>query len=290
MLQTLGRLLGREKTLNVAARFELNKVPAKGSTSLVHRATDKSSGETFALKLIDPEKIKSFRGRFGKLTFESEGQIQQALDLPHVVKAYESGFTKDGRAYVLLEYVKAPTLEDIFRGYTDKQIPQPLSIISQLAKTIHGIHQAGFIHRDICPRNIFITDDLKACKLFDFGLSVPNKPEFNQPGNRTGCPLHMAPEIARRQTTDHRVDIFSFGVVAYRLLTGHHPWGTTEITSKSALVHDSRPPVDILEHCPNLNLNLAHAINRCLAVKPAERFADMKRFMMAAGRAKREVA
>lgn len=290
MLQTLSRLLGRGKKLNVAARFELNKVPVKGSTSLVHRAIEKSTGETFAIKLIDPEKTKSFRGRFGKLTFESEGQIQMALHLPHVVKAYESGVTNDGQAYILLEYVKAPTLEDVFRGYTDKKIAQPLSLISQLAKTIHAVHQAGFIHRDICPRNIFVTDDLKSCKLFDFGLSVPNKTEFNQPGNRTGCPLHMAPEIARRQATDHRVDIFSFGVVAYRLLTGHHPWGTTEINSKSALVHDSRPPADILEYRPELNPNLANAINRCLAVKPAQRFADMKRFLMSAGGAKREVA
>jgi serine/threonine-protein kinase len=290
VLQTLGRLIGRNTKLNVASRFEINKVPSKGSTALVHRAVDKKSGETFALKLIDPNKTKSFRHRFGKLSFPSEGEIQQSLELPHVVKAYEAGITTQGKDYILLEYVKAPTLEDVFRGYTDKKIPEPLSLISQLSRTIHAIHQAGYIHRDICPRNIFITDDLSSCKLFDFGLTVPNKPEFNQPGNRTGCPLHMAPEIARRRLTDHRIDIFSFGVVAYRLLTGHHPWGTTEINSKSALVHDSRPPIDIREYRPNLNANLASAINRCLAAKPDQRFADMKRFLIQAGGAKREVA
>lgn len=290
MLQTLGRLIGRDKKLNVESRFDLNKVPSKGSTSRVHRATDKSTGETFALKLIKPEKIASFRGRFGKLTFESEGQIQQALEMPHIAKVFESGTTKTGEPYILLEYIDAPTLEDVFRGYTKQQIPKPLSLIAQLAKTLQAVHQAGFIHRDFCPRNIFVTDNLSSCKLFDFGLSVPSKPEFNQPGNRTGCPLHMAPEIARRNQTDHRVDIFSFGVVAYRLLTGHHPWGSTEIDSKSALVHDTRPPVDILEHRPKLNPNLAKAIHRCLARKPDERYADMKRFLIQAGGAKREVA
>lgn len=290
MLQTLSRLIRPSKKLNIASRFEINKVPAKGSTSRVHRATDKSTGKTYALKLIKPEKIDAFRGRFGKMTFESEGVIQQSFELPHVVKAFESGFTTTGEAYILLEYIKAPTLDDIFRGYTDQKIPKPLSLVAQLAKSIHAVHEAGFIHRDICPRNIFIMDEMKSCKLFDFGLSIPNKAEFNQPGNRTGCPLHMAPEIVRRQNTDHRVDIFSFGVVAYRLLSGHHPWGSTEVVSKSALVHDSRPPVDLLEHCPGLNPKLANAINRCLAKKPSQRFADMKHFLIQAGGTKREVA
>jgi serine/threonine-protein kinase len=151
-----------------------------------------------------------------------------------------------------------------------------LMLIREMAEGLQAVHEAGFIHRDICPRNFICYNDMSYLKLIDFGLSLPNLPVFCQPGNRTGTPQYMAPEIIRRRSTDHRVDIFSFGVTAYRMLALEHPWGTTDVTALAALEHDRRPPIDILKFRPNLDPRLARAVHKCLETMPNDRFDSMK--------------
>ena len=116
-------------------------------------------------------------------------------------------------------------------------------------------------------------------KLIDFGLTVPNEAPYRMPGNRTGTPQYMAPEIVRRRETDHRVDIFAFGVTVYRMLTFEHPWRSTDTTGKAALVHDSSDPDDIRVHRPKLNGKLADTIQKCLHKNPDKRPASLKVFL-----------
>jgi serine/threonine-protein kinase len=92
-----------------------------------------------------------------------------------------------------------------------------------------------------------------------------------QPGNRTGTPSYLAPEIVRRKTTDHRVDIFALGVSAYYLCTFEFPWPSGEATGKVALRHDTQPAENILTYAPKLNRKLADAIMKCIAVNPDDR-------------------
>ena len=106
---------------------------------------------------------------------------------------------------------------------------------------------------------------MKWLKLIDFGLTVPNEPEYRQPGNRTGTPQYMAPEIVRRRETDPRVDIFALGVSFYKMLSFEHPWASTDTTGMAALVHDQKPHNDILQHRPDLHPKLADMVNKCLA-------------------------
>ncbi len=116
-------------------------------------------------------------------------------------------------------------------------------------------------------------------KLIDFGLSLPAKPQFQQPGVRTGNPNYMAPEIVRRKPTDQRVDIFAFGATSYEICTGELPWlrGTTGM---AAMQHD-RPLVDILKYRPKLHPALAKAIHWCLEADVSKRCPTMERFLHA---------
>ena len=111
-----------------------------------------------------------------------------------------------------------------------------------------AVHAAGFIHRDICPRNFLLTNNRDDLKLIDFGLTVPATRMFMQPGNRTGSPNYMAPELVRRRATDQRLDVFAFGVTAYEFCTFRLPWlrGTTGM---AAMSHD-QPPTDIRKYRP----------------------------------------
>ncbi len=124
--------------------------------------------------------------------------------------------------------------------------------------------------------------DGQSLKLIDFGLTVPNTPPYCQPGNRTGTPRYMAPEVVRRRATDQRLDIFSFGVTAYELLTGESPWPRSEATGTAAMHHD-KPPVPIRERCPDLDPRLAQAIEACLQPDPEKRPKSMEDFLKRIG-------
>ena len=96
-----------------------------------------------------------------------------------------------------------------------------------------------------------MTNNRQDVKLIDFGLTVPATRWFMQPGNRTGTPNYMAPELVRRRPTDQRLDVFSFGVTAYEICTFELPWlrGTTGM---AAMTHD-QPPADIRQYRPEIH-------------------------------------
>ena len=146
-----------------------------------------------------------------------------------------------------------------------------LKLIEQMAQALHHVHQQGFIHRDTCPRNFICLSGATELKLIDFGLTLPAQPAFTQPGNRTGTPLYMAPEIIRRRKTDFRVDIFAFGVTAFQLCTFGFPWPVGDASGAAALTHDTKPPTDICKLCPSIDKKIARTIMQCLAANPLDR-------------------
>lgn len=259
--------------LDVSARFELERHAFSGTMSKFRVAREITTNKRMGLKLLDAEKLKQFNDRFKGLKKPSEGQIGMSIRHPQVVETYEFGKTTTGQDYILMEYVHGPGLSSVINDATRREQVKPhrLRFIRQMCEGIKATHDAGFIHRDICPRNFIMHHDMEYVKLIDFGLSLPNEAEYRMPGNRTGTPQYMAPEIVRRRHTDSRVDLFAFGVSCYRLLTYEHPWGSVDTTGLAALVHDQRPHQDIMELRPNLNRKLGKVINQCLNPNPDDR-------------------
>ena len=254
--------------LNVDQRYEFNREAVSGTMSAFRQAVDKKTGEVVGLKVLDPEKTDFFEARFKGLNKPSEGEIASQFDHPLIVKTLAYGTTTRGENYLVMEYLPGPGLNAVIKERMEAVVPHHLTLIRQMTESLGVVHKAGYIHRDICPRNFICSEDLKSLKLIDFGLTVPSTPEFKQPGNRTGTPNYMAPEVVRRRPTDERLDIFSLGVTIYQLLTWELPWPGQDVSGKAAMLHDTVAPVDILEVKPDVEPQLAKMVMSCLEKNP----------------------
>ncbi len=176
-----------------------------------------------------------------------------------------------------MEFLEGATLHSALIAHDPRLEGRRVKFIHQAAEAVAAVHAAGYIHRDICPRNFMLTDNNESIKLIDFGLTVPATKPFMQPGNRTGTPNYMAPELVRRRETDQRLDVFAFGVTAYEICTFALPW-TRGITGMAAMSHD-RSPADIRLYRPQINPTLANAIHACIEPNLSQRCPSMEKFL-----------
>ena len=268
---------GGPKQVYLWKRFERLRESNTGTMSAFYRVRDRKDGEVRGLKIIDRVKSAPIEGRYKGLGKPSEGEIGTQITGPNIARTIEWGEATTGDPFVLQEFVEGSLLHTLLSAKKVLLPPdQRIDLVRQAASAILVVHKAGFVHRDICPRNFMLKHD-GSLILFDFGLTVPDKPVFLQPGNRIGTPNYMAPEVVRRRQADKRLDIFSFGVTAYEICTLASPWprGTT---GNAAMAHDT-PPAPIEEHWPEIPQPLAAAITACLAAEPAGRPETMDRFL-----------
>lgn len=271
---------GGPPKLHTWQRFEPLGEGLAGTMSQFYKVREKETGEIYGLKLPDATKLASIEARFKGLKKPSEGEIGQHIQGNHVVTTYECGLTRDGGTFILQEFLEGVLVHFRLKRGEPLTLDERISITRQLATGLQSVHQAGFVHRDICPRNMMI-DDAGQVTLFDFGLAVPDSPAFLRPGNRTGTPNYMSPEVIRRRQSDRRLDIFSFGVSAYEICCGLLPWPGGN--ARAALAHDTPAP-DIRERAADIPDKLADSIMECLRPEPDDRPDSMASFLQKIGR------
>jgi serine/threonine protein kinase len=240
--------------------------------SKVWRARDLISGRVVCVKLLDAEKTKRFEARFVgvKEKKPSEGEIALKLQHPHIVKTIEHGVATTGEPFLVMEFIDGSSLSYYVSLQNAVMKRNCLRFMIELGEAIEYFHQQNWIHRDICPRNVMIDQDLSV-KLIDFGLVVPNIPAFQAPGNRTGTANYMAPELIKRQRTDQRIDIFSYAVTCYEMCAARLPWAAGE-TLDAVMSHINNPPDDLRQVAKGIDAEVAETIMRGLAVRPDERW------------------
>jgi serine/threonine protein kinase len=263
--------------VNVSKRFALLRAAISGTMSKFYMARDLRTGEVVGLKILDPEKLAAFEARFKGLVKPCEGEIAFQLKHPHIVETLEYGLTTEGAQYLVMEFLEGAGVNSLLVARDERLEGRRLEFIRQLAEALAAVHAAGFIHRDVCPRNLMLTGDGENLKLIDFGLSVPATTPFMLPGNRTGTPNYMAPELVRRRSTDQRLDIFAFGVTAYEMCTYELPWLRGR-TGMAAMGHD-QPPTDIHNYRPQIHPKLADAIHSCIDPTVEKRCPSMEKFL-----------
>lgn len=264
--------------IDVRRRFDLLNRTGQGSMSRVWRARDKKLGRTVCLKLLDKEKTAKFEMRFVGLNKPKEGAICTALRHKNIVQTFEYGITTQGEPYLVMELVEGMGLNFLIETKSPQLYGNRINLLSQIADAIEYMHKQGFLHRDICPRNVMVTKD-SVVKLIDFGLTIPNRPEFLKPGNRTGTPNYLAPELIRRTTTDHRVDLFALGVTAYEVYTAALPWEKAQAQSLQTLLsHMNSPGKDPREFSPKLDEPTTQFLLKAIERDPNQRFQTAAEF------------
>ena len=268
---------GGTSKANIATRFELLRETISGTMSEFHMARDRKTDQIVGLKILDKEKTKALEARFVGIQKPKEGEIAVTLEHPYIVKTFEHGVTTGGEQYLVMEFLDGPGLNSLIVSRSALLEGRRMPLIRQMAEGLAAVHRAGYIHRDVCPRNFVVDKQCTSLKLIDFGLTVPATGPFMQPGNRTGTANYMAPEVVRRRPTSQRLDIFAFGVTVYELCAFELPWPRG--AGLAAMAHGSIEPADIRTYCPKIDKRLEQAILACIESEPDKRPASMEEFL-----------
>ncbi len=262
--------------IDVAKRFELLGRTGQGSMSKVWRARDRNIGRVVCVKILDKEKTARFDLRFPGLKKPMEGAILTSLRHKNIVPAFEYGLTTKGEQYLVMELIDGMGLNFLIDTRSPHLNGRRVDLLIQMADGVDYIHKQGYLHRDICPRNAMVTQS-GLLRIIDFGLTIPYRPEFCKPGNRTGTPNYLAPELIKRVTTDHRVDLFALGVTAYETFTGSLPWEKTE-SLQTLMSHMNSPGKDPRDIRPDLDEATVRFLLKAIERDPRERFQTAAEF------------
>jgi serine/threonine-protein kinase len=275
--------------VDIASRYEILREAVSGTMSNFHMARDRETEKIVGLKILDKRKTDALEARFKGLNKPSEGEIATQINHPRIVTTYSHGLTTGGEQFIVMEFLDGPGLNSLIIGRSKLLDGNRLALIRQASEALEAVHEAGFIHRDICPRNLVCSKDAKSLKLIDFGLTVPAEKEFMQPGIRTGTPNYMSPEVVRRKPTDKRLDVFSLGVSMYELFAFELPWqrGTD---GRAAMAHGQSAPPPLRKFYPKIHPILEAAIHKCMESEADNRFASITQFLKAISRLKHEDA
>ncbi len=250
--------------VDISKRYEILRDAVSGTMSDFHMARDRETTQIVGLKILDKKKHEQLEMRFRGLEKPSEGEIATSFDHPRIVITQGYGLTTKGEQFLVMEFLEGPGLNSLIVGQSNLLDGNRLVLMRQAAEALQVVHDAGYIHRDICPRNYVCSPDATSLKLIDFGLTVPAQPEFMQPGIRTGTPNYMSPEVVRRKHTDQRLDIFAYGVSMYEMFAFELPWQRGSGDGRAAMNHGLTKPTPLSHYYPSIHPKIEEIIFRCM--------------------------
>ncbi len=243
-----------------------------GGFGEVYRARHPVIGREVAIKVLhrkysaDPEAVARF---------VAEARSVNQISHPKIVEVFDFGKLDDGREFCVMELIAGTTLREVLRERTRLPLAEALPILRGIAEAVDAAHAAGIAHRDLKPDNVFVLAD-GGTKLIDFGLAKLTR-ELDAPvtvtGSVFGTPIYMSPEQCRGKATDTRTDLYSFGVLAYQVLTGEPPFGGDAL--ELALHHLNDRPEPPSQRCKELTRNADRVVLALLAKDPADRPASL---------------
>ncbi|HEV8323233.1 MAG TPA: protein kinase [Myxococcota bacterium] len=267
---------------DIGGRYKIVKRIANGGMGVIYRAEHLEMGKHFAVKVLygdvaaDEKNVERFK---------QEARAASRLDHPNIISITDFDRTDHGLLYLVMELLHG---EDLYRRVARKgpyDVPRAVSVVRQICRGLGNAHGQGLVHRDLKCENIYLarreeTSDF--VKILDFGLAhlrdaatIAEGPRDSEIGMVFGTPEYMSPEQALGHTADARSDLYSLGIIFYRLLTGvlpftaQHPLDvcTQQILDPPRPLQVVRPDVDVPDE-------LEAVLRRLLAKRPEDRYRD----------------
>lgn len=248
-------------------RYEILEPLGHGAMATLYKARDPETGRIVVIKY-------SSMGSQDKRRFSREAQAARELSHPGIVTIHDVAEDSTGHPYLVMEYMVATSLDKMIeRPAQEAHALRPLlallDIAIQVADALDYAHCRGVIHGDITLANIFITADGRA--QINFTHAALGLTPVTQSGAIMGTPAFMSPELISGGRVDTRSDIFSLGVVLYRMFAGKLPFDGPTLSQVFLKVVQSPPP-RMLDLNPTLPPRLVEIVLRCLAKKPEDRY------------------
>lgn len=233
--------------------YKLERIIGQGGMGEVWLASHRMLARSAAVKLIRPEILTGQTMRAESVIrkrFEREARATAALRNPHTVALYDFGVTQDRMFYYVMELLEGIDLQALVEQHGPMHPGRVRNVLIQICESLEEAHRLGMVHRDVKPRNIFLSKlgwQHDFAKVLDFGLVKTSLREdeslMTMDGSATGTPAYMAPEVALGETQiDGRTDLYSLGCVAYFMLTGELVFSEGSQTA-IALAHVQKAPV-----------------------------------------------
>ncbi len=246
-------------------KYQIIEKIGVGGFGVVYRALDPMIKRHVAIKTCSTEDAET-RKRFVR-----EAEICGSLQHRNVVTVFEFGFHGEV-PYLVQEYLSGEDLDKKIKRREEISLKERILWLVQISRGLEYAHERGIVHRDIKPANIRILEDSTA-KILDFGIAKLAHQESNltAAGITLGTASYLAPEQIKGGDVDARTDIFSFGILAYEMITYVRPFHEREISTVFyKILNEPTPP--ITQAMPNCPADLVAIIERCLEKDPARRF------------------
>lgn len=270
--------------------FKIDRMLGEGGMGQVFLAEDQQLGRQVALKVLtkqyfdDTERLERFK---------REARTAAQVTHPNVMAIYDIGSAADPTSgqdvnYIVMEYIAGRPLSEYMKGKST-DLAVIVRLAEKIASGLAAAHKMQVVHRDIKADNIIVNEEEQP-KILDFGLAKPIEPmqmtsegdstrtisrELTKAGKIIGTVSYMSPEQVRGEKVDARSDIFSFGVLLYRMATGELPFaGTTEVSTLAKILETRHDPLRLKNE--NVPQELERIVDKCLQKDPNDRYQDTR--------------
>jgi len=262
----------------LGAAYTLDRELGGGGMSRVFVARETALGREVVVKVLAPELTAGVSAERFAREIATAARLQQA----NIVPVLAAG-TSAGMPYYTMPFVKGESLRALMSNGTSLPMADRINVMRDVARALAYAHAEGVIHRDVKPDNILLSGGTAV--VTDFGIAkaisaartqdvhAPRSDDgtLTQVGSSIGTPAYMAPEQAVGESVSTRADLYSWGVVAYELLAGAHPFAGKTGTSQLIAAHIAEPPRPLSERNTEIPRDVADLVMQTLAKNPVDR-------------------